>query len=66
MFDSFKHRVSQANNYLILADGYANGYEAARTRFEEARKQGIVDLLRCRPRHADPQTDRGRASQSYP
>jgi len=45
VFDSFKHRVSQANNYLILADGYANGYEAARTRFEEARKQGIVDLL---------------------
>jgi tetratricopeptide (TPR) repeat protein len=36
LFDSFKHRVSHATNYLILAHGYKHGYAAAEKRFDDA------------------------------
>lgn len=45
LFDSFKHRVSHAHNYLLLAHGYAHGYAAAETLFEQARERGHVDAL---------------------
>jgi len=45
LFDSFKHRVSHAHNYLLLAHGYASGYAAAEALFLKARERGHVDLL---------------------
>ena len=45
VFDSFKHRTSHAFNYVILAHGYANGYDAARSRLDEARALGQIDVL---------------------
>ena len=45
VFDSFKHRVSHGFNYLILAHGYAHGYDAARAKLEEARRRKAADLL---------------------
>ena len=45
VFDSFKHRVSNAFNYIILAHGYANGYEAAAEKLEQARSNRQCDLL---------------------
>jgi len=45
LFDSFKHRVSHATNYVILAHGYKHGYAAAEKRFAEARSSAQVDML---------------------
>jgi pentatricopeptide repeat protein len=45
VFDSFKHRVSYASNYLLLASGYSVGYDAARSHFDAARDEGKVDFL---------------------
>ena len=45
VFDSFRHRVSHASNYLVLAAGRSEGYAAARAEMARLRAAGSVDLL---------------------
>ena len=45
VFDSFKHRVSHANNYLLLAHGHSSGFDEARAQLQGMRDRGEADIL---------------------